>query len=335
MIRSILISTAGPLAVILVAALPASGGVFTDSFTDPMGLHWNTVYAQGFTAAVAPVPDPGLSFSDMVSLEQFQFFKSGNADTIGTAGGPASVQMAIISNIYSNITNLTVGMAPVVGISTNSISSTAGLATGAPITFKFDNLHLIYGANYGAVIVSNNGGMLTPQKISALDATYVETSPGSGMYVPRQNYGIGDGTTDYNDSTSNFITVNADGSSYFFGYSVGGDAAFTATMNHIVHGDFNGDGLVNAADIGSMMTALADVPKFQTTNFVSNSDLVTMGDFDGDLTLTNLDLQGLIVYLANGGAGGGTIAAVPEPASAAMLAAGGLILLGLRKREAR
>jgi len=322
---------------LLVVAVSLAGqaclaGAFTDLFTDPMGLHWNTVYAQGFTAAVAPVPDPGLAFSDMVSLEQFQFFKSGNADTIGTAGGPASVQMAIISNIYSNIANLTVGTAPVVGISTNSISSTAAVATGAPITFTFDNVHLIYGANYGAVIVSNNGGLLTPQKISALDATYIESPPGSGMFIPRVNYGTGDGTTDYSDSTSNFFHTDSFGT-YFNGFGSGGDAAFVATMNHIVHGDFNGDGLVDAGDIGSMMNALSKLPEFQATNFVSNSDLVTMGDFDNDLKVTDLDLQGLIVYIANGGAGGGSLAEVPEPAGGAMLAVGGLIVLGLRKRE--
>jgi len=154
------------------------------------------------------------------------------------------------------------------------------------------------------------------------------------MFIPRVNYGTGDGTTDYNDSTSNFYHTDSFGT-YFNGFGSGGDAAFVATMNHIVHGDFNGDGLVDAADIQSMMTALVNVPKFQTDNFVSNSDLVTMGNFDNDLTVTNLDLQGLIVYIANGGAGGGAIAPVPEPASAAMLAVGGLIVFGLWRRNPR
>src|SRR5262249_1598566 len=134
-------------------------------------------------------------------------------------------------------------------------------------------------------------------------------------------------------ATMNYYHVDQFGQ-YMDDFSYSGDANFIATMNHIVHGDFNGDGLVDAADIASMMDALADVPKFQTTNFVSNSDLVTMGDFEGDFTVTNADLQGLIDFLANG-SGSGSVTAVPEPTALAMLSIGSLMLLGLRKREAR
>ena len=93
---------------------------------------WNTVYAQGFSPSETPNPDPGIALTDPVSLTRFQFFKSGNADAA------SNVQLAIVSNFFVNLDTFTTSSPELVGLSTNTIASTAGIATGRPITFNFD-----------------------------------------------------------------------------------------------------------------------------------------------------------------------------------------------------
>ncbi len=177
MIRIHLYAAWALVAVSLLGSASLARAVsLTDSYTD--GGNWNTVYAQGFSPALAPNPDYGFSFNENISLERFQFFKSGTPDAIGTAGNPANVQLVILNNIFGDITNLSTSSPLVVGLSSNSIGSTAALATGAPITFQFNALQLRYGNSYAAVVVSNNGGLLTPVRMSALTANYAESSPG-------------------------------------------------------------------------------------------------------------------------------------------------------------
>ena len=57
---------------------------------------------------------------------------------------------------------------------------------------------------------------------------------------------------------------------------------------------------------------------------MSNGDLPGIGDFDGDLKFTNADMQGFLAYLQ---AGNGSLSAVPEPASLALV---GLSIPALR-----
>src|SRR4029078_7426709 len=86
------------LAAVGLAAcpLPSFGVSFTSSYT-ARGT-WRTVYAQGFRPNVTPTPDPGHAPTDTVSLDRFQFFKGGTADTA------TNIQLAIVSNIFLDIT---------------------------------------------------------------------------------------------------------------------------------------------------------------------------------------------------------------------------------------
>jgi len=63
-----------------------------------------------------------------------------------------------------------------------------------------------------------------------------------------------------------------------------------------LQGDFNGDGVVDAADIMSMMQALSDLNAYHTNH--PSTDLVALGDFNGDGKVTNADLQGLLNHLS-------------------------------------
>lgn len=179
---------------------------------------WNTIYAQGFSPSVDATPDPGLSAGDLVSLDSFTFYKSGVADAA------SDIRLAITEGLYYDYTTpLTTGSAALAGLSDNTIASTAGLATNDAIAFSFTGVDLTYGNDYGAVFVTESGGVLTPVLVSALTANYVETAPGSGVFVPETNYG---GIDNFNYATSNFIN-----NGFFNAFSRAGDAAFFAEFS--------------------------------------------------------------------------------------------------------
>jgi hypothetical protein len=98
-----------------------------------------------------------------------------------------------------------------------------------------------------------------------------------------------------------------------------GFAAPTLSMTFAWHlGDANLDGHADIADLSTFTTALADLSKYESTRQLSDSQLALIGDFSGDSQVTNTDLQGLITLLANSG-GSGSVTAVPEPSSLALL----------------
>jgi hypothetical protein len=125
----------------------------------------------------------------------------------------------------------------------------------------------------------------------------------------------------------------------------GGGGSFTGTFElqnpnpqnilqpAITPGDFNLDGQVNVADVSAMLTAMSDVTAFKGS--VSDSDFTMLGNFDTDSIVTNKDVEGLIVSLANS-TGGGSLSAVPEPSTWALFTLGGLaIAASARRRTAR
>ena len=204
--------------VFVLAAASVQAAPFTTAYLD--GGSWNTVYAQGFDPSVSPNPDPGVAPGGTVYLNQFQFFKSGTADTA------ADVRLAILDNLYANLQGLTTTSSSVLGLSTNTITSTAPLATGDAITFDFDSLALPYGGDYGAVFVNvGPGGELTPVRVSALTANYQDN--GSGEFHPATNYGT---ENQFQYATSNFINTDQFGS-FFSAFSFAGDANFRATFD--------------------------------------------------------------------------------------------------------
>ena len=84
-----------------------------------------------------------------------------------------------------------------------------------------------------------------------------------------------------------------------------------------IRGDFNRDGQVTAADIPAMLSALTDLNSYTSTNSLSPTQLASIGDFDNSGTVTNRDIQGLLDLVAS--LGGGSVAAVPEPATLVLL----------------
>lgn len=209
--------------VILAGASVASAVPYTVSYLD--GGNWQTLYAQGFSTSLLATPNPGLSNGVPVYLNKFEFFKSGTADSA------SDIRLAILNNLFPSspdISNTTSTSPTVVGLSTNTIASTAAIPTGDPIAFNFNSLPLVYGNDYAAVFVNvgtdvGNGAPLTPVRVSALAANYADV--GGGDFHPTSNYGT---ESQFQYATSNFISGG-----FFSTFSYAGDANFRATLNTV------------------------------------------------------------------------------------------------------
>jgi rhamnogalacturonan endolyase len=77
--------------------------------------------------------------------------------------------------------------------------------------------------------------------------------------------------------------------------TVNGNTTINVTY---LKGDFNLDGVLNAADITAMFQAFADLSAYQVSRNLSANDLLTIGDLNGDGAITNLDLQPMLDAVA-------------------------------------
>jgi photosystem II stability/assembly factor-like uncharacterized protein len=80
-------------------------------------------------------------------------------------------------------------------------------------------------------------------------------------------------------------------------------------VGHVaIAGDLDRDGQVTIADLSSMIAALANVTAYQTSKGLTDTELTSVGDVSGDSAFNNIDLQALIIHLANLAAGAGAAA---------------------------
>jgi hypothetical protein len=96
--------------------------------------------------------------------------------------------------------------------------------------------------------------------------------------------------------------------------------------------DFNADGAITAADLTPMLAALADLPTYKAQHNMSDDDVLSMADLDGDGQVTNRDIQGLLDLVASQ-SGSGAVTAVPEPASIVLLTLALPAFAGVARRK--
>jgi hypothetical protein len=129
------------------------------------------------------------------------------------------------------------------------------------------------------------------------------------------------------------MLIHTDGSPYLVNRQLSADDL--AGIRHIyglrsrLLGDFNLDGSLTPGDIQAMLLALVNLADFQWRKGVSNADLLAIGDLNSDNKVTNGDIQSLLNLLASGE---GSVAAVSEPGSGALLLAGLMLVGGVRRR---
>ncbi|MBC8105494.1 MAG: PEP-CTERM sorting domain-containing protein [Anaerolineae bacterium] len=187
------------------------------------GTNPNTFVGQNFSPSVSPAPNPGLAAGANVFLQNFNFTSTGGV-------GNPNTRLVILPGAYYDTNgdpngSFTPTIADVTGISTNTIDTDAALS-GAPLNFTFSNLQMIYGNSYAAVFATvGAGNTLSFIPVGAMYANYVETSPGSGVFVPVTNYG---GANNFN-ACALYPDFNGDG--FFEADSPNtADAAFAATF---------------------------------------------------------------------------------------------------------
>ena len=206
----------------------SANAAFTVSNAQGSALNDSNAGGQNFAPSIEPNANPGLAAGDTVTLTNFQFIKGGTTHGVGTpAAGAANTVLVIKQGQFPDFTGATTSN--VTGVSTNTVdTTTGGVAEGDPLNFTF-NLPLLYGTNYSAVFATvGAGGVLTFFNADIRYVHFTETSPGSGVFNPDNNYG---GAGNYTPTgASGLFTSAPTGGFYFGGGSSASDTVFTATF---------------------------------------------------------------------------------------------------------
>jgi hypothetical protein len=228
----------------------------------------------------------------------------GDAATPGEINAGTPVQSPLVS-LTAVTPNLPAGTVTV----TFSGPITQVLKGGPGITITSSSGAAVPGVNTVPVV----SGLGT----SSLTLTFTGGAVVNGQLPPGQyrlNF-VGDSLI----GNQRAVDVNNNGALEISGADVVDTAQFTFTQPKA--GDVDQDTHVDVADVSGLATALSNLDgygPFITHNFTP-AQVVSVADVSGDHVVNNLDLQSLIVLLANGG---GTPAPAGGPAAGPMTASG-------------
>jgi len=134
------------------------------------------------------------------------------------------------------------------------------------------------------------------------------------------------GTVNLSSGDPMLIIISATATISYVG-GTGNDITLTDfVIDALLIGDMDGSGAVNNNDITPFVLALTDRPTYLATYPGIDPDVI--GDIDGSGVLNNNDITLFVTLLTTGS----YPQAVPEPATMALLALGGLVLLKRRSR---
>jgi fibronectin-binding autotransporter adhesin len=185
---------------------------------------------------------------------------------------------------------------------TLSASSAIDLGTGASV-FNFADSHLATWTASGTLTIGHWSGNV-----------------GVGGGADQLIFGI--------DNTG--LTSTQVGQIHFQGFTGttilanGEVVALAADPTHLP-GDWDLNSVVNAADVKAMLSALTNLSAYKSAHGLSDENLLNIGDLDYSGSVNNFDIQPELAYIATGVLGGGSLAAVPEPATLVLLAIGVVI----------
>jgi O-glycosyl hydrolase len=148
-----------------------------------------------------------------------------------------------------------------------------------------------------SIVVSPNSASLNEDGTQQFSATAKDQF---GTSLPSQPAFTWSATGGSVDSSGLYTAPFASGSFQVTATSAATNGSAVASVT-ILPGDVDGDGQRTVADVGSLMTALTDITTYQGSHSLSPNDVLAACNLDGDGAVTNLDLQAMIVPLANAG----------------------------------
>jgi hypothetical protein len=330
-------------AAVLTAAAMTIGGTAALAVPFQVGFdhreNHDHAFAQGFSPSVRanpdPFTDPMLGLEDLVPLDRFRIFKSDYQFEDPENPGmflpliATDFKLAIVDNYFLDLSTFTTSSPQLIGLSTNTIATTETLTAGTPIDFAFDSLEISYGAiDYAAIFVKDDGaGNLSVVDVPLMLVTHAESPPGSGTFVPTLEYGSP--TSDFIYSASNFRNGNFL-TTFHPPYADVSFVAYFDLQEAEMPGDFNNDGIVDAADYTVWRNNLGDTDETNISNNGNGAD----GVDDADYALWKMHYGESVPMELGGGGLAGSV--VPEPGTGALLLLAGCVtVLGATGRRGR